>query len=118
MIMKIMMMSVLFNVTSTIGILKSAYDRGDVSSTSYKGEFMKFFKRQMEKAERLTKFVKSNAGKVVAGATVLGTTAANATPTAVTVPTPDYTTFYSVVGVGLGVTLIVGLARKSKGFLR
>lgn len=78
---------------------------------------MKFFKRQMEKAERLAKSAKSNAGKVAASAVVLGTSAANAAAT-VTVPTPDYTTFYSVVGVGLGVTLIVGLARKSKGFLR
>ena len=37
---------------------------------------------------------------------------------AVVVPTPDYTTFYSVVGVGLGVALIVGLAFKAKSFIR
>nr|WP_316722102.1 hypothetical protein [Sulfurospirillum sp. 'SP'] len=35
----------------------------------------------------------------------------------VTVPTPDYTDFYSIVGVGLGVTLVVMLARKGKSFL-
>ena len=37
---------------------------------------------------------------------------------AVVVPTPDYTTFYAVVGTGLAVTLIVSLARKAKSFLR
>ena len=78
---------------------------------------VKFYKRQMKKAKGLVNSAKSNAGKVVAGATVLGGTVANAAAT-VTVPTPDYTTFYSVVGVGLAVTLIVGLARKSKSFLR
>lgn len=36
----------------------------------------------------------------------------------VTVPTPDYTDFYLIVGVALGVTLIVGLARKGKSFLK
>ena len=37
---------------------------------------------------------------------------------AVAVPTPDYTDFYLIVGVALGVTLIVGLARKGKSFLK
>jgi len=78
---------------------------------------MKFFKRQMNKAQNLANKAKDNAGKVVATAIVLGTTAANASAS-VTVPTPDYTTFYNVVGVSLAVTLIVGLARKSKGFLK
>ena len=36
----------------------------------------------------------------------------------VAVPTPDYTDFYLIVGVGLAVTLIVSLARKGKSFLK
>lgn len=36
----------------------------------------------------------------------------------VVVPTADYTDFYLIVGVALGVTLIVGLARKGKSFLK
>ena len=36
----------------------------------------------------------------------------------VTVPTPDYTDFYKIVGVALGVALIVMLARKGKSFLK
>ena len=34
------------------------------------------------------------------------------------VPTPDYTDFYSAVGVMLGVALTVMLARKVKSFIR
>ena len=53
------------------------------------------------------------------GASILSSVGAFASSApAVTVPTPDYTTFYEVVGVGLAVTLIVGLARKSKSFLK
>lgn len=48
------------------------------------------------------------------GATIL---ASNALADNVTVPTPDYTDFYAIVGVSLGVTLIVMLARKGKSFL-
>lgn len=36
----------------------------------------------------------------------------------VVVPAPDYVDFYLIVGVALGVTLIVGLARKGKSFLK
>jgi phosphohistidine swiveling domain-containing protein len=71
----------------------------------------------MKKAQGLVDSAKSNAKKIVVAGATLGSTVASAAAT-VTVPTPDYTTFYSVVGVGLGVTLIVGLARKSKGFLK
>ena len=71
----------------------------------------------MKKAQHLASLAKSNAKKIVVAGATVGASVANAAAT-VTVPTPDYTTFYSVVGVGLGVTLIVGLARKSKGFLK
>ena len=52
------------------------------------------------------------------GSGLLTSVGAFASSASVTVPTPDYSTFYEVVGVGLAVTLIVGLARKSKSFLR
>ena len=56
--------------------------------------------------------------KIIAlGASMFATVGAFATG-AVTVPTPDYTDFYLIVGVALGVTLIVGLARKGKSFLK
>lgn len=50
---------------------------------------------------------------VASGFCAVGAFAAN-----VVVPTPDYTDFYLIVGVALGVTLIVGLARKGKSFLK
>ena len=55
---------------------------------------------------------------VVGASATFGAVSSAMADASVTVPTPDYTTFYAVVGVGLAVTLIVGLARKSKGFLR
>ena len=63
------------------------------------------FKKYSAKAKAAGLAIVAIGSNAMAGATV-------------TVPTPDYTTFYSVVGVGLAVTLIVGLARKSKSFLR
>jgi len=36
----------------------------------------------------------------------------------VTMPTPDYTDFYAGVGVVLGVSVVVMLARRLKGFFR
>ena len=47
----------------------------------------------------------------------LTTLASNAMAAGYVTPTPDYTDFNAVVGVGLGVTLIVALAYKAKGFL-
>lgn len=47
----------------------------------------------------------------------LTTLASNAMAAGITAPVPDYTDFNTVVGVGLAVTLIVGLAYKAKGFL-
>ncbi|GAB6073820.1 hypothetical protein [Nautilia lithotrophica] len=32
--------------------------------------------------------------------------------------TPDYTNFYAAVGLALGITIVVMLARKAKSFLR
>lgn len=56
--------------------------------------------------------------KIVAiGASMFATVGAFAVGNVV-VPVPDYTDFYLIVGVALGVTLIVGLARKGKGFLK
>ena len=34
-----------------------------------------------------------------------------------TVPTADYTDFYKIVGLAIGVTLVVMLAKKAKAFL-
>ncbi len=61
--------------------------------------------------------LKSKAKAVGTAVIVAGGTVLNAAPS-ITVPTPDYTTFYAVAGVGLGITVIVGLAYKAKGFLR
>ncbi|WP_458701397.1 hypothetical protein ACKGJI_04610 [Sulfurospirillum sp. 1307] len=52
------------------------------------------------------------------GVLTLGAISSFASAANVTVPTPDYTDFYSIVGVALGVTLIVSLARKGKSFLK
>jgi len=84
-----------------------------------KESIVKFYKRQIQKAKGLVNSAKSN--KVVAAATVLGgTVAANATTTAASyaVPAPDYTNFFTGVGVVLGVSLTVMLARKLKSFIR
>lgn len=57
--------------------------------------------------------------KIITTLMALGLGAVSAFATAnVTVPTPDYTDFYAIVGVALGVTLIVSLARKGKSFLK
>ena len=36
----------------------------------------------------------------------------------ITMPTPDYTDFYAGVGVVLGITVVVMLAKRLKGFFR
>lgn len=57
--------------------------------------------------------------KIIAlGALMFCTVGAFASATHMTVPTPDYTDFYAIGGVALAVTLIVGLARKGKSFLK
>ena len=65
----------------------------------------------MEKAQKKGFFAK--AGGVVLGTSILVSNALADIP----VPTPDYTNFEAVAGVGLAVSLIVGLAYKAKGFL-
>lgn len=68
--------------------------------------------------EKLASLGKTVGKKVVAGGAAVTVMAGNAMAAGnVTVPTPDYTDFYAIVGVGLGVTLIVMLARKGKSFL-
>ena len=55
----------------------------------------------------------------VAGLVALGSIAfAEDGGATITMPTPDYTNFYAAVGLALGVTLTVMLARKAKSFLR
>ncbi len=76
---------------------------------------MKFYKRQIQKAKGLVQSAKSS--KVVVAATVLGGTVAANAATAYAVPKPDYTNFFNGVGVVLGVSLTVMLARKLKGFI-
>ncbi len=71
-------------------------------------------KRAQEKLAGLGKAVSK---KVVAGGAAVTVMAGNAMAAGYVTPTPDYTDFNAVVGVGLGVTLIVGLAYKTKGFL-
>ena len=78
---------------------------------------MKFLRRQAKKAQRLANSAKKSAGKVVATATVLGGTVANASAS-YSVPAPDYTDFFAGVGVMLGVAMTIMLARKLKGFIR
>ena len=55
--------------------------------------------------------------KIVVGSFVGATILASNVFAAVTVPEPDYADFEAIVGVALGVTLIVMLARKGKSFL-
>lgn len=74
---------------------------------------MRFIKRAQAKLAQLGKTVSK---KVVVGGAAVTVAAGNAMA-AITAPTPDYTSFDEVAGVGLAVTLIVGLAYKAKGFL-
>ncbi|BCD60034.1 MULTISPECIES: hypothetical protein [unclassified Nitratiruptor] len=55
--------------------------------------------------------------KVLAGLSAL-TLGAISSFAAITPPTPDYTDFEAVVGVVLGVSLVVMLAKRAKGFFR
>jgi len=36
----------------------------------------------------------------------------------ITVPSPDYTDFYSIVGMVIGVATVIMIARKAKTFIR
>ena len=73
-------------------------------------------KRILKRAQEKLSGAKAKASAVVVA---VATGASNAMAAGnVTVPTPDYTDFYLIVGVALGVTLIVGLARKGKSFLK
>lgn len=57
------------------------------------------------------KIIATGSALLVAGTSAFATAS-------VTVPTPDYTDFYAIVGVALGVAMIVMLARKGKSFLK
>lgn len=82
----------------------------------WRGSMNRIIKRTQEKLAGLGKAVSK---KVVAGGAAVTVAAGNAMASgSVTVPTPDYTDFYKIVGVGLGVALIVMLARKGKSFLK
>ena len=61
--------------------------------------------------KRFSKFLV--AGAVIAGSAVSAFADGN-----VTMPTPDYTDFYAGVGVVIGVSLVVMLAKHLKGFFR
>ena len=76
--------------------------------------------RMIKRAQqKLVDLGKTAGKKVIVAGTAVSVGAGNAMAAgSVTVPTPDYTDFYLIVGVALGVTLIVGLARKGKSFLK
>jgi hypothetical protein len=68
------------------------------------------------KGEKMKKLSK----KAIAGLLVLGSTVPMfaATSPTIKMPTPDYTNFYAGVGVVLGVSLVVMLAKRIKHFFR
>jgi len=80
----------------------------------WRDSMKRIIKRTQAKLAGLGKTVSK---KVVAGGAAVTVFAGNAMAAGYVAPTPEYTDFNSVVGVGLGVTLIVGLAYKAKGFL-
>ena len=55
--------------------------------------------------------------KLLAGLSVLGLGAISSFA-GITAPTPDYTDFEAIVGVVLGVSLVVMLAKRAKSFFR
>ena len=59
-------------------------------------------------------------GKVLLGAGLLmvGSSAFAASNGNITMPTPNYTDFYAGVGVVIGVSLVVMLAKRLKSFFR
>ena len=64
--------------------------------------------------------MKINLNKKLATAVALGLSSvgAFAATANIKVPTPDYTDFYSIAGVAIGVSLVVMLAKRAKSFLR
>ena len=63
--------------------------------------------------------MKFSLNKKLATAVALGFSSVGAfAATGIAVPTPDYTSFYSIAGVAIAVSLIVMLAKRAKSFLR
>ena len=65
--------------------------------------------------------MKKNLNKIVAIAVATGLSAVGAFADGtgnIAVPTPDYTDFYAIAGVAIGVGLVVMLAKRAKSFLR
>lgn len=67
--------------------------------------------------------MKKNLNKIVAiavatGLSAVGAFAAGSGTGNIAVPTPDYTDFYAIAGVAIGVGLVVMLAKRAKSFLR
>ncbi len=64
--------------------------------------------------------MKFNLNKKLATAVALGLSSIGAFADGgnIAVPTPDYTDFYAIAGVAIGVGLVVMLAKRAKSFLR